>query len=132
MATDTHGEIGQGWIGVDLDGTLAHYDTWRGAQHIGAPVPKMVNRVIGWINRGERVKIRTARVCPGKPDTEECRDAIQQWLGVHVYPRVSPRLDRSAPHLEITHEKDCMMIELWDDRCVQVIPNTGVRADGKD
>lgn len=26
---------------------------------------------------------------------------------------------------------DFAMVELWDDRCVQVIPNTGKRADGK-
>lgn len=32
-------EVGTGWIGVDLDGTLAIYDVWRGANHIGEPVP---------------------------------------------------------------------------------------------
>ena len=31
----------------------------------------------------------------------------------------------------MTHEKDFRMIQLWDDRCVQVIPNTGLRADGE-
>jgi len=34
--------------------------------------------------------------------------------------------------VEITHAKDHKMIELWDDRVVQVIPNTGERADGKE
>lgn len=34
-----------GWIGVDLDGTLAHYDRWRGIDHVGDPVPAMMNRV---------------------------------------------------------------------------------------
>lgn len=34
-----------GWIGVDLDGTLAHYDSWRGVDHIGAPVIPMLDRV---------------------------------------------------------------------------------------
>ena len=29
------------------------------------------------------------------------------------------------PQLEITNAKDMDMIELWDDRCVQVIANTG-------
>ena len=58
---------GRGWIGVDLDGTLAHYGQCGGLQHIGRPVPKMVNRVRG-----------RCRVMPGilprmKPiaDTEE-------------------------------------------------------------
>lgn len=34
-----------GWIGVDLDGTLAYYDGWIGAGHIGEPVPAMLERV---------------------------------------------------------------------------------------
>jgi len=25
----------RGWIGVDLDGTLALYDRWRGIEHVG-------------------------------------------------------------------------------------------------
>jgi hypothetical protein len=29
------------------------------------------------------------------------------------------------PDLEVTNAKDMDMIELWDDRAVQVIPNTG-------
>lgn len=36
-----------GWIGVDLDGTLAFYDSWRGIDHIGAPIPLMLQRVKG-------------------------------------------------------------------------------------
>ena len=35
----------RGWIGVDLDGTLAMYDQWAGAGHIGEPIPLMVERV---------------------------------------------------------------------------------------
>jgi len=35
------------WIGVDLDGTLAKYGEWRGVEHIGEPIPPMVDRVKG-------------------------------------------------------------------------------------
>lgn len=42
----------QGWIGVDLDGTLAHYDGWKGADHIGEPIPAMVERVKQWLSEG--------------------------------------------------------------------------------
>src|SRR5262245_48902352 len=28
-----------GWIGVDLDGTLAEYHGWKGIEHIDRPVP---------------------------------------------------------------------------------------------
>lgn len=31
-----------GWIGVDLDGILAHYDKWISATYIGEPIPEMV------------------------------------------------------------------------------------------
>lgn len=34
----------KGWIGVDLDGTLAEYDGWKGPDEIGAPVEPMVER----------------------------------------------------------------------------------------
>ena len=34
-----------GWIAVDLDGTLAYYDVWRGEEHIGSPISDMFFRV---------------------------------------------------------------------------------------
>jgi hypothetical protein len=49
-----------GWIGVDLDGTLAHYDVWKGPEHIGDQVVNMLERIKTWIENGNRVKIFTA------------------------------------------------------------------------
>lgn len=100
-----------GWIGVDLDGTLAHYDGWKGTEHIGNPVPKMVSRVKDWLKDGVSVKIFTARVCDGDPATVR---VIEEWCQMHI-----------GQILPITNMKDYGMIELWDDRCVQVRPNTG-------
>lgn len=37
-----------GWIGVDLDGTLAEYHGW-GNGEIGDPVPAMLERVKKWL-----------------------------------------------------------------------------------
>ncbi len=102
-----------GWIGVDLDGTLAHYDTWNGPGHIGPPVPVMVDRVKRWLEAGHKVKIFTARVSH-EPQADEVRAAVAEWLVKH-----------GLPVLEVTCIKDFAMIELWDDRCVQVRPNTG-------
>lgn len=51
------------WIGVDLDGTLAYYDGWKGEHHIGDPIPEMLDRVKGWLEQGYEVRIVTARVC---------------------------------------------------------------------
>ena len=103
----------RGWIGVDFDGTLAHYDGWRGDFEYGPPVPAMVERVKGWIQAGHLVKIFTARVSE-REGVPEIVDAIQDWL-----------VDAGLPRLEVTNVKDYAMIELWDDRAVQVIANTG-------
>jgi len=104
-----------GWIGVDLDGTLAEYDGWKGAEHIGKPVPAMLGRIKLWLSEGKDVKIFTARVCRANPEREFSRMAIQKWLITNL-----------GRILEIVSEKDYGMVELWDDRCVQVIPNTGI------
>lgn len=107
-----------GWIGVDLDSTLAEYDVWRGIEHIGKPIPAMVERVRRWIAEGHTVKIFTARVSHGVRTPNEAMLAklyIQQWLTDVA----------GLPALEVTNIKDAGMFELWDDRCIQVMPNTG-------
>jgi hypothetical protein len=112
-----------GWIGVDLDGTLAIYNGWRGPDVIGEPIPDMVERVKGWLAEGRAVRILTARVWAPNDDADRQRDAalallcIQSWCSQHL-----------GQVLPVTCVKDYGMIELWDDRAVQVIPNTGERA----
>lgn len=97
------------WIGVDLDGTLAKATRWQGMAHIGPPVPLMVRRVQEWTKRGLTVKILTARA----PHPEAVA-AIRKWLVAH-----------GMPELEVTDRKDFGMVELWDDRAIQVVRNTG-------
>lgn len=104
-----------GWIGVDLDGTLAQYDTWQGASHIGEPVPAMLERVKRWLAAGIEVRVFTARVAI--PESGVVR-AIEDWCLVH--------LGRALP---VTCMKDYGMVELWDDRAVQVEKNTGRRIE---
>lgn len=98
-----------GWIGVDLDGTLATYTTWKGPNHIGTPVKKMLERVKQWVTEGKNVKIFTARA-----STPEQIPLIKTWLKVV-----------GLPDLEVTCIKDWKMVELWDDRAVAVEKNTG-------
>lgn len=110
-----------GWIGIDLDGTLAHYDGWKGTHHIGEPVPTMLRRVKAWIEMGETVKIFTARVCYAKgDDLAAIATPIWEWCERH-----------GLPKLDITCVKDFSMIALYDDRCYQVEMNTG-RIIGED
>jgi hypothetical protein len=106
----------EGWIGVDLDGTLAHYDGWAGVDQIGAPIPLMVERVKAWLAEGKQVRIMTARVHPNQDGRvlTVVRYWIEKWCLEHI-----------GQALLITHEKDFGMVELWDDRAVQVEKNTG-------
>lgn len=108
----------RGWIGVDLDGTLAQYDGWIGPTYIGAPIPTMVKRVTRWLEDGWDVRIFTARVACEGDELKAVTAAIVEWCLAHL-----------GAELPITNVKDFGMVQLWDDRCVQVIPNTGERAD---
>lgn len=101
----------KGWIGVDLDGTLAYYDKWRGPYHIGDPIPTMVSRVLVWLEGGHDVRIMTARAFDYDA---EVINAIQDWTEKHIGKR-----------LPVTCTKDYGMIELWDDRAIGVRTNTG-------
>jgi len=121
-----------GWIGVDLDGTLAKYGSWNGGQ-IGEPIPAMVERVKKWLADGVEVRVFTARVGwgagysaeSGRSDdekfAEEQRALIEAWCEQNI-----------GQKLKVTAVKDFLMVELWDDRAVQVVMNTGKRADGKE
>jgi 16S rRNA C967 or C1407 C5-methylase (RsmB/RsmF family) len=100
---------GKGWIGVDLDGTLAHWDHYRGDDHVGKPVEQMVKRVRQWIREGKDVRLFTAR----KP-----HPAIRRWMQEHL-----------GKVLPITNTKDHFMQAFYDDRAVQVRRNTGETSD---
>lgn len=110
-----------GWIGVDLDGTLAVYDSWRGVNHIGEPVKPMVERVKTWLKEGKQVRIFTARVFAPTDDAMRQRDAAISMINIGIW--CQQHLGQILP---ITCSKDFGMIELWDDRCVTVIPNKGI------
>lgn len=109
-----------GWIGVDLDGTLAEYYGWVSDTHIGGPIPAMAERVRNWLAAGQEVRIFTARVSARDVGhVARMVKIIQDWTEEHF-----------AQRLVVTCAKDYSMIQLWDDRCVQVEANTGRRMDG--
>lgn len=113
-----------GWIGVDFDGTLAHYDHWQGTK-LGEPIMTMVERVKRWLAMGQEVRIMTARVSSRNEvkrlengeemwEAESHRKAIEEWCEKHL-----------GQKLKVTAEKDFQMTELWDDRAVTVAKNSG-------
>jgi hypothetical protein len=111
-----------GWIGVDLDGTLATYDGYRGPAHIGEPIPAMVERVLNWMRSGKTVKIFTARASNSNEDERSAFLTQWEWWSKQHFGRVLP----------VTATKDYQMCELWDDRAIQVRFNTGERVGDQD
>jgi hypothetical protein len=108
------------WIGVDFDGTIAYNVKNRTDPYqVGEPIPAMINRIRDWIMKGFTVKLLTARMnlksSTGKErDVEKMRTILQQWCIEHI-----------GTSLECTNMKDGWMEVLWDDRAVQVIPDSG-------
>ena len=108
----------QGWIGVDLDETLAHYEKGDyNAFKIGPPILKMVRQVQQWLKEGKTVKIFTARANPATETPERLERVLQEiraWCLIHI-----------GQVLDITCSKDYHMYALYDDRAKQIVPGTG-------
>lgn len=114
------------WIGVDFDGTLVEYHGWASWNSFGRPIPAMVERVRRWLAEGKNVRIFTARVGIDRNEINTCRHtgarftnmdmrlAIGAWCQEHV-----------GESLRVQCYKDLHCIEIWDDRAVQVVANTG-------
>jgi hypothetical protein len=103
------------WIGFDLDSTLAYHEPGESIDIIGDPIPMMLARVMEYLNKGMEVRIVTARVeQPNDPVFVQVqRMLIHNWCVKHI-----------GRPLKIQANKDFAMIKLYDDRAVQVIPNT--------
>jgi hypothetical protein len=97
----------RGWVGIDLDGTLAVAS--ENLDEIGEPIPEMAERLLRFHRAGVQVKIFTARA-----STPKQVPLIKAWLQRN-----------QLPDIEITNIKDAAMARLYDDKAVQVIRNTG-------
>lgn len=122
MSLWTRGITSLGWIGIDLDGTLASYAS-RQWPVIGEPVPAMLALVKDLLDQGREVRIFTARVGhlftngatrEEYDDAEEQKTLVQAWCLKH--------LGRVLP---VTAVKDYNMDLIYDDRAVTVEKNTG-------
>ena len=105
-----------GWYGFDLDGTISHYDGWKGLDHIGEPLgadkPRSAfSQAQKMIAAGKDVRIFTARVSEGR----SAIPPIQAWCQKH-FGKVIP----------VTNEKDLDCLAIYDDKAVQIEMNTGM------
>lgn len=101
-------------IAVDLDGTLARYDGWQGPEHIGDPIPEMLERVKKALALGYEVYVFTARASASGRERVLAIRAIEAWCSLHL-----------GQVLPITATKMFRFSEFWDDRAVGVHTNTG-------
>ena len=89
---------------------MAYYDgIWRGIEHIGKPIKPMIEFVKDLVPQDKKIKIFTARA-----KNQDTIPYIHKWLK-----------ENDLPEFEVTNEKDFGMIMLYDDRCMQVITNSG-------
>ncbi len=109
-----------GWIGVDLDGTLAYYEDFISPTHIGEPVPEMLERVKGWLAEGREVRILTARVFSPPHDARRIQEAANARQAITVW-----CIEHLGAALPVTCVKDYSMWKLYDDRAVRMEKNTG-------
>jgi len=109
-------------IATDFDRTLSQYEgskDFRPYGPFGPPIPAMYFRVKQWIDNGDRVIIFTARLSQHSEiidyDTAKVASAIQDWCESYGLPR-----------LEVTNQKLREFDELWDDKAVSVMENSGL------
>lgn len=101
-------------IAVDLDGTLAQYDGWKGIGHIGCVIPEVANAMERAQAEGAEVHLFTARVSDPE-DAAEAHQVISKWAEANHFNFAS-----------ITAVKHKFFTEFWDDRAIQVIKNEGI------
>jgi len=108
----------RGWIGFDLDGTIAHYEKVAGARDwtkIGKPIAPMIALAKQLIADGWEVRIFTARMATRDPQERRSIEiAIAGWTFDHI-----------GHALAATCVKDFGCVRIYDDRAVQVEFNTG-------
>lgn len=104
---------------VDLDGVLAKYDRWRGAEHIGAPVPgalefarelAKVADIIIFSSRCSEDRIRSDDGYSLSP--AQMRIHIIDWLEKHNFPYTDVFIGQGKPRVAA----------FIDDRAVQCSP----------
>lgn len=100
-------------VACDLDGTLAIYKGERDHMFIGEPIKCMVDAIKVIRECNGEVWIFTARL--SDPQTHDvAKKVIEDWLKKHDI-----QVDG------ITCVKQKFFSEIWDDRAIQIITNTG-------
>lgn len=115
-----------GWIGVDLDGTIAFYDGWTKWDEFGAPIPAMVDRIKAWLADGVEVRVVTARIGIDDSIVHTCYKTGERFSNMQMKYAIANWTEKHiGQRLRAQCYKDLGMLQLWDDRAVGVVANTG-------
>tara|TARA_Y100000310_G_scaffold324189_1_gene385751 strand:- start:8013 stop:8987 length:975 start_codon:yes stop_codon:yes gene_type:complete len=119
--SDIHASLsevrGNGWVGFDLDGTLAHYTEFVSMEDIGPPIPAMIRVVRRLIVLGHDVRVVTGREASAAQESPEALERLRLTVASWTAENIGTALALS--------QKDHKMVALFDDRAVQVESNTG-------
>jgi len=106
-------------IAVDLDGTLAAYDGWRGLEHIGEPLPGAVKAMWALYQAGCELVIYTCRCgnngrgeFAGGVSVQRWAEVVADWLLQHDFPPMHLHVDGGKPFADV----------YVDDRALRVAP----------
>lgn len=110
-------------VATDFDATLATYDGPAGGPlALGDPIEKHVDRVKGWLKDGIHVEVFTAKINVDDPELRMLITlAIHAWCKKHL-----------GVVLAVTDRKKGTWKQIWDDRTVRVVSNTGKVYPGAD
>lgn len=68
-------------IAVDIDGTLAEFDQWRGYKHLGKPIKKIADKLRDEAKAGSYIIIHTVRIArPNGGILPQALRALVSWL----------------------------------------------------
>ena len=97
-------------IAVDLDGTLAKDDGWKGYRHIGKPIASVVKDLRKEKRKGARTILHTCRVTTlDNRVNEESLATIRAWLAKYKVPIDEVWMGTGKPYAA----------EYWDDKAVK-------------
>jgi len=100
-----HKDVGLGFnksVAVDLDGTLAQYDGWKGIDHIGDPLPGAKEFLTALKDKGYSIEIYTTR-CNSHVNNQTAHHLAQriyEWLrkhGLDDWPKVGVYARQGKP-----------------------------------
>ena len=99
-------------IAVDLDGTLATYDGWKGTEVFGIPIDSIVAELRAEKAKGTRIIIHTTRINPALNKgytAEDLVGLVKGWLDRYQIPfdEIWSGIGKPIAH------------EYWDDRAVK-------------